>query len=86
MTTKVRIELVQKHMPVEVFIVNSDGTERRAYHLCEPGKFIEDYVHSGQSLRIVEAKELLDDPPGCPGCGLMAGCCNKYPNCPGGAP
>ena len=21
--------------------------------------------------------------PSCPGCGAMAGCCSKYPNCPG---
>ena len=26
----------------------------------------------------------LDDPPCCPACGAMAGCCDKYPDCPGG--
>lgn len=25
-----------------------------------------------------------DDPPSCPGCGLMAGVCDQYPRCPGG--
>lgn len=24
-----------------------------------------------------------DDPQGCIGCGAIAGCCEKYPNCPG---
>ena len=24
-----------------------------------------------------------EDPPACPGCGAIAGCCDKYPNCPG---
>jgi hypothetical protein len=24
-----------------------------------------------------------DDPVGCLGCGLMAGCCDSYPNCQG---
>lgn len=28
-------------------------------------------------------REDLDDCPGCPGCGAMAGCCSKYPECPG---
>lgn len=28
-------------------------------------------------------KKFPDDPPGCLGCGLMAGCCKDYPNCPG---
>ena len=27
--------------------------------------------------------EEFDDPIGCPACGAMAGCCSKYPNCPG---
>lgn len=26
----------------------------------------------------------LDDPPGCPQCGAIAGACSAYPNCPGG--
>jgi hypothetical protein len=25
----------------------------------------------------------LDDPPSCPGCGALAGACEKYPNCYG---
>ena len=24
-----------------------------------------------------------EDPEGCTACGAMAGCCPKYPNCPG---
>lgn len=24
----------------------------------------------------------LEDAEGCPECGAIAGCCNKYPNCP----
>ena len=24
-----------------------------------------------------------DEPSGCIGCGAIAGCCDKYPNCPG---
>ena len=23
------------------------------------------------------------EPEGCPACGALAGCCSKYPNCPG---
>jgi len=84
MTTKVRIEIVQQHMPVEIFIVDADGKERRAYHLDEAGKAIEEYVHSGQSLKVVEAKAILDDPVGCKFCGAMAGACAEYPNCPNG--
>lgn len=29
------------------------------------------------------AKDLPEDPPGCITCGAIAGCCDKYPNCPG---
>lgn len=31
-------------------------------------------------------KKIADDPEepaGCPGCGAIAGCCDKYPECPG---
>ena len=28
----------------------------------------------------------IDEPSGCPACGAIAGCCNDYPNCPGGKP
>lgn len=33
----------------------------------------------------VEAFRRVVDPVGCPACGLMAGCCPQYPNCPAGA-
>lgn len=58
MTTKVKVELVQDHMPVrvEVFSKTSDGQER-VFHFSElstVGASTEEYVHSGQTLRIRE--------------------------------
>lgn len=29
------------------------------------------------------ARDLPEDPAGCIACGAIAGCCDKYPNCPG---
>ncbi len=26
----------------------------------------------------------IEEPSGCPACGLIAGCCQNYPDCPGG--
>ncbi len=54
MTTNVKIEIVQKHMPVVVEVLRSDGTVSQTHTLRELGVSAEDYVHSGQSLRVRE--------------------------------
>lgn len=54
MTTKVKIGLAQKHMPVVVEVVRSDGTVSQVQHLSELGQEAQEYVHSGQSLHIRE--------------------------------
>lgn len=54
MTTKVRIGLAQKHMPVVVEVVRTDGTVSQVQHLSELGQEAQEYVHSGQTLRIRE--------------------------------
>lgn len=54
MTTKVKIGLAQKHMPVVVEVVRSDGTVSHVQHLSELGQETQEYVHSGQTLRIRE--------------------------------
>lgn len=42
-------------------------------------------------MKLLISKEWLrkhladeDEPGGCSYCGAIAGCCDKYPNCPGG--
>lgn len=54
MTTKVKIEIVQKHMPVIVEVLGSDGTVRHTNALSEIGAAASEYVHSGQTLRVRE--------------------------------
>lgn len=54
MTTKVKIGLAHKHMPVVVEVVRSDGTVSQVQHLSELGHEAQEYVHSGQTLRVRE--------------------------------
>ena len=54
MTTKVKIELAQKHMPVVVEVVYSDGRVGQTQTLRDLGVSAEEYVHSGQTLRVRE--------------------------------
>ena len=54
MTTKVKIEIVQKHMPVMVEVLRSDGTVSYTQTLSEIGSAAAEYVHSGQTLRVRE--------------------------------
>ena len=54
MTTKVKIEVVQKHMPVVVEVLRSDGTVQHTNALSEIGASAAEYVHSGQMLRVRE--------------------------------
>lgn len=54
MTTKVKIGLAQKHMPVVVEVVRTDGTVRQTQTLSELGQEAQEYVHSGQTLRVRE--------------------------------
>jgi len=54
MTTKVKIGLAQKHMPVVVEVVRTDGTVSQTQTLSELGQEAQDYVHSGQTLRVRE--------------------------------
>ena len=54
MTTKVKIWLAQMHMPVVVEVVRSDGTVSQTQTLSELGQEAQEYVHSGQTLRIRE--------------------------------
>ena len=54
MTTKVKVELVQEHMPVCVEVLRSDGTVQHFAVLMEKGNATEDYVHSGQTIRVRE--------------------------------
>jgi hypothetical protein len=54
MTTKVKIGLAQKHMPVVVEVVRSDGTVSQTQTLSELGQEAQEYVYSGQTLRVRE--------------------------------
>jgi len=80
MTTKVRIEIVQEHMPVIVEVLRGDGTIQHTSQLALKGNAAEEYVHSGQTLRIREMttaeRHLLEmyDILSCPH-GFMAGPC-----------
>ena len=75
MTTKVRIEIVQEHMPVIVEVLRGDGTIQHTSELASKGNAAEEYVHSGQTLRIREMTTAeMDDIPSCPH-GIMAGPC-----------
>jgi len=54
MTTKVRVELVQKHIPVIIEILRKDGSISQTQTISEFGAAVEEYVHSGQSMRVRE--------------------------------
>ena len=54
MTTKVKIEIAKKHMPVVVETLRNDGTVQHTQTLSEIGISAEEYVHSGQTLRVRE--------------------------------
>ena len=54
MTTKVQIKIVQKHMPIMVEVLRSDGTVSHTQSLSDMASISEEYVHSGQTLRIRE--------------------------------
>lgn len=54
MTTKVKIEIMQKHMPVVVEVLRSDGTVQYTNSLSEIGATVSEYVHSGQTLLVRE--------------------------------
>lgn len=53
MTTKVKIEIVQPHMPVVVDILRGDGTVQY-WQTIQFGDTCTEYVHSGQMLRVRE--------------------------------
>lgn len=55
MTTKVKIEIVQKNMPVVIETLRSDGTVQHTQTISEIGNVAEEYVHSGQSIRVRES-------------------------------
>jgi hypothetical protein len=91
MTTKIKIEMVEKHMPIAIETIGSDGKISAKQYINDAGVSLVDYVHSGQSFIVREATQdearsiriaNLGDPDGCPRCGLIAGCCADYPNCP----
>ena len=54
MTTKVKIEVAQKHMPVIVEVLRSDGTIQHTVELEDVGSSTYEHVHSGQTLRVRE--------------------------------
>lgn len=54
MTTKVRIQVAQKHLPVVVEAVRSDGTIAYTHTLTDLDSYTLEYVHSGQTLRVRE--------------------------------
>ena len=54
MTTKVQIKIVQFHMPVVVEVLRSDGTIQFTQVLSTTDGDVQEYVHSGQSLRVRE--------------------------------
>ena len=54
MTTKVKIEIVQMHMPVVVETLRSDGTMQHTQTLAIQDAAAVEYVHSGQTLHVRE--------------------------------
>ena len=54
MTTKVQISVVQEHLPVIVDVLRSDGTIQHSFELYGPSASCQEYVHSGQTLRVRE--------------------------------
>ena len=64
MTTKVKIEIVQNHMPVVVETLRIDGSIAHTQRLRDAGEAAEEYVHSGQVLRVREmtTEEMAAEP------------------------
>lgn len=64
MTTKVKIEIVQYHMPVVVETLRIDGSIAHTQRLRDLGAAGEEYVHSGQMLRVREmtTEEMATEP------------------------
>jgi hypothetical protein len=54
MTTRVKIQIVQKHVPVIVEVLRSDDTVQIETVLHNSAQEVEEYVHSGQTIRIRE--------------------------------
>jgi hypothetical protein len=54
MTTKVQISIVQEHMPVKVDVLREDGTVSHTFELYGPSAACQEYIHSGQTLRVRE--------------------------------
>ena len=57
MTTKVKIEIVHANMPVVVETLRGDGTVQRTQVLDATDSDAEEYVYSGQTLRVREMTE-----------------------------
>jgi hypothetical protein len=55
MTTKVKVEITQKHMPVSISIRNSKDEPVGGEFITEVGESREFYVYAGQHLVIREA-------------------------------
>jgi hypothetical protein len=54
MTTRVQVRLVQEHLPVIVEVLREDGSPARRVILEKIGDVVDEYVHSGQTLRVQE--------------------------------
>lgn len=54
MTTKVKIEITQSHMPVVIETLRSDGTVAMTRRIVNIGDSGDEYVHSGQTIRVRE--------------------------------
>jgi hypothetical protein len=63
MTTKVSVQLIQPHIPVVIETVASDGRVRYTQTLKTIGSEAQEYVHSGQWLRVREmtTQEMADE-------------------------
>jgi hypothetical protein len=54
MTTKVQFQIVQEHMPVVIEVIRNDGTVAYTTTLQKLFDKANEYVHSGQTLRVRE--------------------------------
>lgn len=54
MTTRVKIQIIQEHMPIVVETLRSDGTIAHHQIIRNKESIAEEYVHSGQTLRVRE--------------------------------
>lgn len=55
MTTQVKVEVTQQHMPVMVDLMSRDGSVVRTTGLPVLGSALTEYVHGDQWLRVREA-------------------------------